>query len=901
MTVAEILAQILSRKLVDMTAKDKEHVLHQTLRRRSLGVRMASALPDRRFYEGKQARTFGLTEWLTDAERKALVAQEDGHKDHPRFRLFRFLAERAEAADVEPLFRVQFRGNDQYTFDLRIAAGKPGVVITPALQQLANARPDLLKNLTKDAQGRWQQRAEMIRAANPGIAAVSLADVASVVVPYVSPRETVNVSWYYAFSIELDRVRPLLEPEEASTLERFGQACRLHDLADALGLNDADPRGDDDDDDEATPSRRYWKIAPGEKARLWPGMRDQGLIAIGWDDLRPDFLLNVASRDNLHAFLRERNKDESPQTARQLWQFAQEIRPGDIIVANRGFSEIVGRGVVTGPYAHRPDRAEFHHTLPVRWFDTEPRTIEKQGGWRLTLKELSREEYEALFGADDMAPYAPDTGDPMHDLLRHLETSGLHFSHEAVSSFLLALATKRFVILTGISGTGKTRLAMAVAEHLQPVIETAVPDVELADGVTITVQPYMRKYGRIVLPVALAQQLPPGIEEISVGYATKETRLRLYRDPTGGVPALGFRGEFRKWFLEHAQVGQPIRLSLAIDETKLLVEVVEPKRIQTRLDNLRVVPVRPDWTDHRGLLGYYNPLTEKYATTDALRFVLEARNETALAETLGRPPHPFFLVLDEMNLAHVEQYFADFLSCMESGKEIPLHDHEELELGETEDATAIPRRLAIPKNLFVIGTVNVDETTYMFSPKVLDRAFTLELGDVDLLAHGSTLPVAPSGLSLRTVPPLADVEKPSTAHWTAFQKDAGQLHRAVLSLQDMLEPHGRHFGYRVANEIARFVQLAQAHGPGPESLWDAFDIALLAKILPKFHGTQQELEEVIGELLRFTEEASPRPATEADKSDKAPEPAAVRLPRTRKKLRRMKKRLKDQGFTSFII
>ena len=71
-----------------------------------------------------------------------------------------------------------------------------------------------------------------------------------------------------------------------------------------------------------------------------------------------------------------------------------------------------------------------------------------------------------------------------------------------------------------------------------------------------------------------------------------------------------------------------------------------------------------------------------------------------------------------MNLSHVERYFADFLSAMESNEPVPLHNNDLIE--------DIPNQITIPENLFVIGTVNIDETTYMFSPKVLDRANTIE-------------------------------------------------------------------------------------------------------------------------------------------------------------------------------
>ena len=70
-----------------------------------------------------------------------------------------------------------------------------------------------------------------------------------------------------------------------------------------------------------------------------------------------------------------------------------------------------------------------------------------------------------------------------------------------------------------------------------------------------------------------------------------------------------------------------------------------------------------------------------------------------------------------MNLSHVERYFADFLSALESGEKIPLHKNI---------VSEIEQEMKLPNNLMVVGTVNVDETTYMFSPKVLDRANVIE-------------------------------------------------------------------------------------------------------------------------------------------------------------------------------
>ena len=121
----------------------------------------------------------------------------------------------------------------------------------------------------------------------------------------------------------------------------------------------------------------------------------------------------------------------------------------------------------------------------------------------------------------------------------------------------------------------------------------------------------------------------------------------------------------------------------------------------------QIVPVGANWTDNTNIVGYYNVITEDYQSTPAYELIKNAQEDQ---------DNPYFLILDEMNLSHVERYFADFLSAIESGEEIPLYGNNE--------------SLKLPDNLFIIGTVNVDETTYMFSPKVLDRANTIEFETV---------------------------------------------------------------------------------------------------------------------------------------------------------------------------
>ena len=395
---------------------------------------------------------------------------------------------------------------------------------------------------------------------------------------------------------------------------------------------------------------------------------------------------------------------------------------------------------------------------------------------------------------------------------------------------------------------------------------------------------------------------------------------------------------------------------LVPEDGRLEVGVAESEIAEEQSDNCRVVPVRPDWVDNRGLLGYLNPLTGQYSVTPFLSLLLNAQDEDSRATAEGDDPLPYFVVLDEMNLARVEHYFSDFLSALESDEPIHLHDSRAIEEGRVESDFTVPRELSVPRNVFFTGTVNIDETTYMFSPKVLDRAFTIEFDRVDLA--GYTAGVAPSESSeldlsagkdgtLRFTP----YEKPDRDHWLEFTRIAdGRYARILRELHAILEEEHRHFGYRVANEIARFVNLAREQSAnGEEAAKAAFDLALLQKVLPKFHGTQQELESLLERMFNFAvhggdrrrgdtsvsldewtikdghltpkgrapspadvpEETSHRDAdgsadenqgseSETDAGDGAAEGPDPEFPRTAAKIWRMLRRLRQRGFTAFI-
>ena len=161
--------------------------------------------------------------------------------------------------------------------------------------------------------------------------------------------------------------------------------------------------------------------------------------------------------------------------------------------------------------------------------------------------------------------------------------------------------------------------------------------------------------------------------------------------------------------------------------------------------NFQMVQVKPNWHDSSDLIGYVSRVSGKaeFVTGEFLKFIAKAWEDT---ET------PYFLCLDEMNLAPVEQYFAEYLSVIESRKShedgtvttdpIVEKADEEWYFNLTASLTSDEdirkqfneQGICIPQNLIVVGTVNMDETTFSFSRKVLDRAMTIEMNEVDL--HG---------------------------------------------------------------------------------------------------------------------------------------------------------------------
>jgi 5-methylcytosine-specific restriction endonuclease McrBC GTP-binding regulatory subunit McrB len=299
----------------------------------------------------------------------------------------------------------------------------------------------------------------------------------------------------------------------------------------------------------------------------------------------------------------------------------------------------------------------------------------------------------------------------------------------------------------------------------------------------------------------------------------------------------------------------------------------------------RIIPVGADWTNREPLLGYPNALKpEEYVKPDSgvLDLIIQANHQ---------PDLPHFLILDEMNLSHVERYFADFLSVMESKEEIPLHSSE-IENG-------VPAKLKVPSNLFIIGTVNIDETTNMFSPKVLDRANTIEfrvtqdemknfLGNIRNI-NMDALTGKGAGMAKSFLDMAANKD---------FATD-GDINASLVQFFGELKKTGAEFGYRSATEILRLIhQLTVLDASLTKE--QKLDIAIMQKLLPKLHGSRRKLCPVLETLGSFCITGDVKIVKDVfEKPDFDYNGANVLYPLSLEKISRMYRGAIDNGFASF--
>lgn len=493
-----------------------------------------------------------------------------------------------------------------------------------------------------------------------------------------------------------------------------------------------------------------------------------------------------------------------------------------------------------------------------------------------------------------------DVNNVVDGFYEDVTSCGLSYDKELIRRFLSGVLAKQFLVLSGLSGSGKTKLAQSFASWMtlkffkikadgriawfEPGLKLEMPkgDVRILECDENVISFVQTSDTRACVPCSLVNEWVETIRKnkIPENAGSLDIKAKVVEEhPLSFSPTL---------HSFHA----PLKALAFYQKDKQDAFMAAGGKIDGfnyKAGAYLVVPVGADWTNSEHLLGYPDALQPgKYVMPDTgvLKFMLDARDN---------PKLPFFLILDEMNLSHVERYFADFLSAMESGEDIKLYGGD----NRSSDGIKIPQTLKFPKNLFIIGTMNVDETTYMFSPKVLDRAQVIEFRvSEDDMKNFLTNPSTPNlaaieskgakyaeaFLKLKDAPPALDAAGSTT------NKDA--IAAALNKFFPELVKLGAEFGYRSAGEIVRFCAYYLAAGA---TIDDAIDAAIVQKLLPKLHGSQARL----GPVLRKLKELATKEETVTLEGGETKKVRTPLYTLTCEKLDRMLDRLKANGFTSF--
>ena len=317
--------------------------------------------------------------------------------------------------------------------------------------------------------------------------------------------------------------------------------------------------------------------------------------------------------------------------------------------------------------------------------------------------------------------------------------------------------------------------------------------------------------------------------------------------------------------------------------------------------NYCIIEVKPNWHDSTELLGYVSSIPKPhYVVSPFINFLIKAHYN---------PDVPFFVCLDEMNLAPVEQYFAEFLSVLESRKKVgdaiisePIIKPEIVEkyyddffkaynsIGDKEPRTeydcsvlddeaddtgtyGVQNRedlkktgIRLPANLVVVGTVNMDETTYQFSRKVIDRAMTIEMNEVNFeklfdTEMSDTLSYTEQPLGKENFIPQFASAKDALSAMDPADKDflKAQLPALLQKLDKILENTPFRVAYRVENEmIIHYASLRRelAEKAPAELLPIMVDNILMMKVLPRIGGNEDMLNEPLTALQKLATDNS---------------------------------------------
>ena len=308
--------------------------------------------------------------------------------------------------------------------------------------------------------------------------------------------------------------------------------------------------------------------------------------------------------------------------------------------------------------------------------------------------------------------------------------------------------------------------------------------------------------------------------------------------------------------------------------------------------NYKLVSVRPDWSDSSDLFGHVN-LKGEFVPGAIIDYIHEA----AKSENINIP---YFLCLDEMNLARVEYYLSDFLSIIETRhREDGRVVTDEIILDKAASVTY--GKVILPENLYVIGTVNMDETTFPFSKKVLDRANTIEFSYVDLVPDFSEALVEAEAQNYKNDFLKTDYITLMSDTATEDRQFVSDICLELQEINEILQRAQAHVGYRVRDEIVFYMLNNKKAELLDTNL--AFDNEIMQKILPRIQGSSASIKDMLCELFKKCagDYTGLSQASVSEQMQVYVETKDCKYKKSAEKICYMMRRFEEDGFTSYWL
>ena len=304
-------------------------------------------------------------------------------------------------------------------------------------------------------------------------------------------------------------------------------------------------------------------------------------------------------------------------------------------------------------------------------------------------------------------------------------------------------------------------------------------------------------------------------------------------------------------------------------------------------NQFNMISVRPDWNDSTELIGYKN-IESKFIKGKLTQIIEEA------SQNLDKP---YFVCLDEMNLARVEYYLSDYLSVIESRRKIEdeimtdklIYDSE---INEEE-------KLSLPENLYIIGTINMDDTTFQFSRKVLDRANTIEFSEVNLEnLFGLTSIEENVDKSIEVYNDFLKSTYLKTLDIEDEYRDyAVKINKKIISINEILKKSQKQFAYRVRDEILFYMIENKKANLLDED--EAFDYQIMQKVLPAISGSENLVKETLVNLFNFVCEKEILNDSDIDQAEQFLNSQDIKYRKSAEKIIYMLKGYDYDGYASY--